>query len=519
MSGTIVKGLVIDVKVRAERIARITLCDRRRSVDVVGRWPWNPLVLHPHSTSLRIVVTVGKHRCLTLRKVLHCSTPAARLRSISGALDRRQPSAQLAEAVDRAAARDEPCFAWTWESRLRSARWQALLPQVRDHPWSFWADYGSHRLACLDFSTCRALSAEDDPALEAACRIQQLERRCAQLKSTAVAGELRRGVCEVDGLADLRCGIREVGGRLYPERRYQLERRVEAHCRALGSRLTVTVEVPTRDAVVVAPTVPTARRHRCRTLPLDAAAALRGRTPPAVVVREAHLLGLEQAAALLGQLPAGPAELVLAGDPHQLPPLGTGSLFRNLLGCTASPVFAPSCPATLVTDRSLESWVRQHWRRNDELLVCSSARWCALFNGSNSPRPGDRVVCVRNVAGLADGSVGTLRPGPALERRDGSVHPLPDLAAVQCGWAVTVRRIQGADLSEWPRLVLASCDMGRRTLRTAVLGASQRCRVVRQSEWSELADGDTVPGENGSWVAASRSAEPPPPPPPPPGAR
>ena len=514
MSGTVIKGLVTDVKVRAERIARITLCDRRRSIDVVGRWPWNPLVLHPHSTSLRIVVTVGKHRCLTLRKVLHCSTPAARLRTISGALDRRRPSAQLAEAVDRAAARDEPCFAWTWESRLRSARWQELLPQVRDRPWSFWADYGSHRLACLDFSTCRALSAADDPALEAACHIQRLERRCAQLKSTAlVGGELPGG--ELPG--DLRCGVRAAGGRLYPERRYQLERRVEARCRALGSRLTVTTAAPAAgDAWVVAPTVPTARHHRCHTLPL-AAAALRGR--PAVVVREAHLLGLEQAAALLDLLADGErplAELVLAGDPHQLPPLGTGSLFRNLLGCTATPVFVPTCPATLVTDRSLESWVRQHWRREDELLVCSSARWCTLFNGSQPPRPGDRVVCVRNVPGLADGSVGTLRPGPALERRDGSVHPLPDLAAVQCGWAVTVRRIQGADLSEWPRLVLASCDMGRRTLRTAVLGASQRCRVVSQSEWSELADGDTVSGENGSWVAR-RSAEPPPPPPP--GAR
>ncbi len=227
----------------------------------------------------------------------------------------------------------------------------------------------------------------------------------------------------------------------------------------------------------------------------------------AVLVRDAHMLGLEQADDLLATMAGACGHLVLHGDPHQLPPLGTGALFRNLLGVTESPVFIPECPAERVetATTSVESWVRQHWRRSDELLVCSTSRWCALFNGEGPPRIGDRVVCVRNVpGGPADGTVGTLREGLTLETRDNNTHPLPSLDVVQRGWAVTVRRIQGADWGQWPRLVVASADMSRRALRTAVLGGGQRCRVMRQCEWSEYVDKDTVKGENRSAVAAQQ---------------
>ena len=497
----VLSGLVTEVQLRTDRIARVTMRVRQKSVDVVGSWPWHPHALHPHATSLRIRASAGRQRFLTLRQVLHCSTPPGRMEALTAALDQRHPSPELTEAVDQVALQAEPCFAWTWESRLSSSTWQRLLPQVRERPWSFWHVYGAHPQACLTFSACRALSAKGDPALAAAQQVQQVETCCAQLKSTCIVSPaVPLGTASPD-LVEGR--LRRVGGVLYPRRLYDLERRVERLCRGMGSSLVVSAASAPPGGewrAVVTPTLPSAQRLRCGTLPLRR----QGGAAAAVLVRDAHLLGLEQAEELLAAVARNRGTLALHGDPHQLPPLGTGALFRNLLGVTESPVFVPACPAErIASTASVESWVRQRWRRSDELLVCSTSRWCALFNGEGPPRSGDRVVCVSNVTGgPADGTVGTLREGLTLETPDGQTHTLPSLDVVQRGWAVTVRRIQGADLSRWPRLVVASADMSRRALRTAVLGGGRRCRVMHQCEWDEYADQDTVRGENRSTVSA-----------------
>ena len=552
-----IHGLVLQVRGAQARRAEVVLelAPHRTTCAVVGEWPWNPLALRPHSTSLRVRARRGPRArarprhgggrvCLV--RVLRCSTPDDEMARRSRLLDtglppalagslpgsrevrelRRAAPPALIEAADAVASAQDPRFSWTWQDRLLSAAWRAAARACRDEPWSLWRDYGTHPGACLPHRACLALhrAAGHRAEPEGVKCIRALAARCAALKSTGarlLERERRRcdraaaGVPGIrsDAVVALRCGARS------PRPLHRLEREVEALCHRLRreGRLLLGGR-PADGAARVCPTVPSAHTHRATTVdrftpPAPAA------PPGEIAVMDAHLLGLEQAATLLAAAPRGWA-VRLVGDPCQLPPLGTGALLRNLLGPGAGAGAGAAVPSggaevvDLPAGTPIDRWCRQH-RRAGETFLCASSHWCRLLHPGDPEE--DRVICTRNMGDLYNGMIGVrTHGGRSLTLRCGAVHAVTDPAALLPGWAVTVRRLQGGRISG-PVLVVATPDMSRRTLHTALACCAEpaSCRVLRTCPWDELLDRDTAEHENASWVAPLPPPTAPPPPPPP----
>lgn len=258
-----------------------------------------------------------------------------------------------------------------------------------------------------------------------------------------------------------------------------------------------------------------------------------------VVVDEASLLDLELAAALFDALPPL-GQLVLVGDADQLPSVGPGAVFRDLIEAGAPTVslsrvyrqgsasripevarairegelpewpapgdpepggvyFVPA-PEPAIAETIVKAVARSLPRRlglapgDIQVLApryegpagvdtLNAALREALNPGAPKGRlgPGDRVLQTRNDAhrGLANGDIGVALPSFS---RDGAVRfgervVLADPAALAPAYALTVHKAQGC---EFPGVVLAMGPGGgwtRAALYTAVTRA-RGCVVV-----------------------------------------
>ncbi|MEV1249502.1 AAA family ATPase [Nonomuraea sp. NPDC049750] len=103
-----------------------------------------------------------------------------------------------------------------------------------------------------------------------------------------------------------------------------------------------------------------------------------------VVVDEASMLTEEQMAALLDALPI-PDRLILVGDPRQLPPIGAGRPFADLIHRLAPPPGSVSFPRVAPGYTELTELRRQRGQVRDDLML---AAW---FSGDPIPPGFDEV--------------------------------------------------------------------------------------------------------------------------------
>ncbi len=254
--------------------------------------------------------------------------------------------------------------------------------------------------------------------------------------------------------------------------------------------------------------------------------ALLAKTPIAadiIVVDEASMIDLEWMNKLMKAMPAG-ARLILMGDPHQLPPVGMGSIFVDMIQTMPHTRLEKCLRTELQTivdfSASIKAGVYQSWENTYDLTDHAAFIQHCTTHYKNCKTLDDfaqfKVLTpftkglygteqlnskIRDALGyveavpllitkndydldLFNGEIGLLMTNKNVvqfpKRGDEGVReiPLSLINAYQLGYCLTIHKSQG---SEYPHVVIAYPEgaqiFGREALYTAVTRAKQKLEI------------------------------------------
>jgi AAA domain/UvrD-like helicase C-terminal domain len=134
------------------------------------------------------------------------------------------------------------------------------------------------------------------------------------------------------------------------------------------------------------------------------------------IVDESSMLTEDMLAAIIDAVPAN-CRLILVGDPYQLPPIGAGCPFVDIIEYLKKAHNGKGV-AELWTPRRQEEVLHGKGKKTTPVLERSDVQLAAIFSGRNLP-PGDDEIVVNAIAGKDDETV--------RYRRWEKVADLPDL--------------------------------------------------------------------------------------------
>ncbi len=238
-----------------------------------------------------------------------------------------------------------------------------------------------------------------------------------------------------------------------------------------------------------------------------------------IVVDEASMLDAKMMRLLLKSLPTG-QRLVFLGDPHQLPPVETGSLFCDLIGLLPTAFLKkchrsdrkeildlaqqiiegqPPTPQGPLSFETIQEFVLSHLQRGAILTPLREGPWGVKELNLKIDRlfhtRGERAIPImitRNDSelGLFNGEMGlliTFNEKPLVARFEiaGELKEFPPAAlpAYELAYVLSVHKSQGSEFDHVLALVPPGTEQfGKELLYTAVTRAKQSVSIIGEQE-------------------------------------